>query len=63
MVKLTFLDLLLGAANLLKDVISQFTRVASVDLMPKDEMCSYCYKTKLQMMQSSPYSYYNQRYK
>ncbi|GLA96386.1 hypothetical protein AtubIFM57143_003851 [Aspergillus tubingensis] len=41
----------------------QFTRVASVDLMPKDEMCSYCYKTKLQMMQSSPYSYYNQRYK
>ena len=31
--------------------------------MPKDEMCSYCYKTKLQMMQSSPYSYYNQRYK
>lgn len=63
MVRLTFLGSLLDAANLLKDVISQFTRVASVDLMPKEEMCSYCYKTKLQMMQSSPYSYYNQRYK
>ncbi|KAJ5552813.1 pectin lyase-like protein [Penicillium frequentans] len=45
------------------DIISQFTRVASVELMPKEEMCSYCYKTKLEMMQSSPYSYYTQRYK
>ncbi|GES64143.1 pectin lyase-like protein [Aspergillus terreus] len=42
------------------DVISTFTRVARVELMPKEEMCSYCYKTKLQMMQSSPYSYYNE---
>ncbi|KAE8381463.1 pectin lyase fold/virulence factor [Aspergillus bertholletiae] len=41
------------------DIISKFTRVARVELMPKDEMYSYCYKTKLQMMQSSPYSYYN----
>jgi hypothetical protein len=26
-------------------------------------MCSYCYVTKLQMMQSSPYSYYDEFYK
>ncbi|CAG8040248.1 unnamed protein product [Penicillium olsonii] len=45
------------------DIISNFTVVSSVELMPRDEMCSYCYKTKLQMMQSSPYSYYNQHYK
>lgn len=44
-------------------MIENFTTVATVNDMPKDEMCSYCYKTKLQMMQSSSYSYYNDFYK
>ncbi|KAL2802724.1 hypothetical protein BJX63DRAFT_99406 [Aspergillus granulosus] len=45
------------------EVIRNFTRVATVEDMPLNEMCSYCYITKLQMMQSSPYSYYDDFYK
>ncbi|PGH27695.1 hypothetical protein AJ80_00710 [Polytolypa hystricis UAMH7299] len=41
------------------DIINEFTLVSTIDDMPHDEMCSYCYSTKLKMMQSSPYSYYN----
>ncbi|KAL4962958.1 pectin lyase-like protein [Aspergillus stella-maris] len=45
------------------EVIRNFTKVATVNDMPSSEMCSYCYVTKLQMMQSSPYSYYDDFYK
>lgn len=45
------------------EVIRNFTTVATVDNMPASEICSYCYITKLQMMQSSQYSYYNDFYK
>ncbi|KAJ0422706.1 hypothetical protein BJY00DRAFT_64932 [Aspergillus carlsbadensis] len=45
------------------EVIRGFTRVSTVEDMPLSEMCSYCYVTKLQMMQSSPYSYYDEFYK
>ncbi|KAH8698403.1 pectate lyase superfamily protein-domain-containing protein [Talaromyces proteolyticus] len=45
------------------DIIQNFTRVATVDDMSHDELCSYCYKTKLQLMQSSQYSYYNEIFK
>ncbi|KAF4234129.1 hypothetical protein CNMCM6805_008835 [Aspergillus fumigatiaffinis] len=42
------------------DIIENFTMVATVEDMPHDELCSYCYVTKLKMMQSSQYSYYNE---
>ncbi|KAF7173027.1 hypothetical protein CNMCM5623_005136 [Aspergillus felis] len=42
------------------DIIESFTTVATVEDMPHDELCSYCYVTKLKMMQSSQYSYYNE---
>lgn len=45
------------------EVIRNFTRVATISDMPVDEMCSYCYTTKHQMMQSSQYSFYNNFYK
>lgn len=31
--------------------------------MPEDELCSYCYTSKLQIMQASHYSIYNEDYK
>ncbi|KAJ9199434.1 hypothetical protein DTO164E3_4746 [Paecilomyces variotii] len=48
-----------GSGKYCNDIISGFTLVADINQMPKDEMCSYYYTTKLQMMQSSPYSAYN----
>ncbi|RDW81628.1 LysM peptidoglycan-binding domain-containing protein [Aspergillus mulundensis] len=36
-----------------------FTTVDSVSMMPRDEMCSYCYTTHLQMRQASPYAAYS----
>ena len=30
--------------------------------MPKDELCSYCFGTKLRMMRESPYSAYDELY-
>lgn len=44
------------------DVINNFTLVASFEDMPQSELCSYCYITKLKMMQSSSYSFYNDYY-
>ncbi|KAL4902676.1 hypothetical protein BDW74DRAFT_169519 [Aspergillus multicolor] len=36
-----------------------FTTVDSVSMMPRDEMCSYCYTSLLQMRQASPYAAYS----
>ncbi|KAH2160430.1 hypothetical protein KXV74_000423, partial [Aspergillus fumigatus] len=44
------------------DVIDSFTLVDSVDSMPESEMCSYCYVERLQMMQRTPYSVYDEYY-
>lgn len=30
--------------------------------MPEDELCSYCFGGRLRMMQSSPYSAYDEMY-
>ncbi|CAG8005098.1 unnamed protein product [Penicillium nalgiovense] len=44
------------------DVIDDFTLVSSYKEMPHNELCSYCYTTRLQMMQASAYSVYNSDY-
>ncbi|KAB8225907.1 pectin lyase-like protein [Aspergillus novoparasiticus] len=45
------------------DIIADFTAVDSFENMPQDELCSSCYIEKLQMMQSSSYSIYDDHYK
>ncbi|KAL4735958.1 pectin lyase fold/virulence factor [Aspergillus similis] len=45
------------------DIISRFTVVNSVEQMPQDEICSYCYVERHHMMQSTPYSAYDDFYK
>ncbi|KAJ6783011.1 hypothetical protein PWT90_09190 [Aphanocladium album] len=40
------------------DMIDKFTLVEKAEDMPKDEMCSYCWTSRLQMMQASPLSAY-----
>ncbi|RLL97668.1 hypothetical protein CFD26_105896 [Aspergillus turcosus] len=44
-------------------IIDNFTIVESTDEMPDNEICSYCYVERLQMMQRSPYSAYDEHYK
>ncbi|TGO33454.1 hypothetical protein BHYA_0245g00070 [Botrytis hyacinthi] len=44
------------------DVILDFTLVADVSDMPRDEMCSVCYTQRLKMMRSSQYSGYDRVY-
>lgn len=44
-------------------MIDKFTLVDSIDEMPKSEMCSYCNVERLEIMQRSPYSFYNEYYK
>ncbi|KAF7180792.1 hypothetical protein CNMCM7691_010083 [Aspergillus felis] len=44
-------------------IIDDFTIVESTDEMPDNEICSYCYVERVQMMQRSPYSAYNEHYK
>ncbi|KAK2742694.1 hypothetical protein FQN57_005149 [Myotisia sp. PD_48] len=45
------------------DLFQQFKPVADIRDMPLEEMCSYCHTTRLQMMQRSSYSVYNEDYK
>ncbi|EEP79928.1 hypothetical protein UREG_04770 [Uncinocarpus reesii 1704] len=45
------------------DVIDGFTVVPNVNEMPQSELCSYCYTKRLEIMQSSSYSVYNEDYK
>lgn len=47
----------------LADVISRFTTVASIEDMPQDELCSYCYVERISMMQRTSYSKYDDRWK
>ncbi|CAG8040084.1 unnamed protein product [Penicillium olsonii] len=44
------------------DVIDAFTLVDSTEDMPDNEICSYCYTSRLQMMQQTPYSMYDDYY-
>ncbi|CAG8905451.1 unnamed protein product [Penicillium egyptiacum] len=44
------------------DIIGDFTLVQSTKDMPEDEACSYCYTTRLQIMQQTPYSMYDDYY-
>ncbi|KAJ5869330.1 hypothetical protein N7455_004271 [Penicillium solitum] len=43
-------------------VIDDFTLVPNTAAMPDDELCSYCYTERLQMMQRTPYSAYDNYY-
>ncbi|KAI7762955.1 hypothetical protein LZL87_013057 [Fusarium oxysporum] len=45
--------------NNCNDVIYNFTVSETVDKMPTNELCSDCYISRLKMMQSTPFSYYN----
>ncbi|OGM39526.1 hypothetical protein ABOM_012090 [Aspergillus bombycis] len=44
------------------DVINDFTVVNTIDDMPTDELCSYCYVKRYEMMQSTSYSIYDETY-
>lgn len=44
--------------NLVLDVIAGFTLVDEAEDMPREEMCSYCWVSRLRMMQASPLSAY-----
>ncbi|KAJ6007783.1 hypothetical protein N7540_011759 [Penicillium herquei] len=43
-------------------IIDDFTLVANTAAMPDAELCSYCYTERLQMMQRTPYSAYDDYY-
>lgn len=43
-------------------VIGDFTLVPNTAAMPDGELCSYCYTERLQMMQRTPYSAYDDYY-
>ncbi|EPS32683.1 putative exo-beta-1,3-glucanase [Penicillium oxalicum 114-2] len=43
-------------------VIDGFTLVQTTEEMPQSEICSHCYTTRLQMMQQTPYSMYDDYY-
>ncbi|GKT46029.1 putative glucan endo-1,3-beta-glucosidase btgC [Colletotrichum spaethianum] len=45
------------------DLIADFSSVGSIQEMPQSEMCSECYINRLALMQSSPYSIYDDNYK
>ncbi|KAL3443939.1 hypothetical protein BJX65DRAFT_311416 [Aspergillus insuetus] len=45
------------------NIIDCFTIVDSMGQMPEDEICSYCFVERHQMMQRSPYSPYDEYYK
>ncbi|KAK2731146.1 hypothetical protein FQN57_003634 [Myotisia sp. PD_48] len=45
------------------NVIDDFTLVPKVDEMPMNELCSYCYTKRMEIMQTSSYSVYNEHYK
>ncbi|KAA8650192.1 uncharacterized protein ATNIH1004_002873 [Aspergillus tanneri] len=44
------------------DVIDKFTPVSSIEEMPSNEICSFCYVKRYEMMQSTPYSIYDELY-
>ena len=41
------------------DIIDEFSETETLDAMPDSELCSYCYTSRILMMQSSTYSLYN----
>lgn len=45
------------------DVVDEFTPVDSIALMPRRELCSFCYVERLAMMQRTPYSSYDEFWK
>ncbi|KAL6229168.1 hypothetical protein BDW75DRAFT_245974 [Aspergillus navahoensis] len=44
-------------------IINDFTIIDSIEQMPENEICSYCYVERHRMMQCSPYSAYDDYYK
>lgn len=42
--------------------MDSFEEVEEISDMPEDELCSYCHGARLRMMQSSPYSAYDDLY-
>jgi hypothetical protein len=44
-------------------IINDFTIVDSIEQMPENKICSYCYVERHRMMQRSPYSAYDDYYK
>ena len=44
------------------DIIDDFTLVPNTAAMPDNELCSYCYTERLQMIQRTPYSAYDNYY-
>lgn len=42
--------------------MDSFEDVEEISDMPREELCSYCFGARLRMMQSSPYSAYDDMY-
>ncbi|KAK8098917.1 LysM domain-containing protein [Apiospora kogelbergensis] len=45
------------------DLIDDFTIVSTIEDMPDNEICSFCYKERLAVMQRTPYSQYDEVFK
>jgi hypothetical protein len=52
----------LDDANTPLDIIDSWKVVEDINQMPRDQLCSNCYGSKLRLMQQSPYSAYDQIY-
>ncbi|RYP74297.1 hypothetical protein DL771_003118 [Monosporascus sp. 5C6A] len=48
--------------NYCNAIIDSFDDVEDISELPREQLCSYCYGAKLRMMQSSPYSAYDELY-
>ena len=42
--------------------MNSWSSYENIEDMPNDELCSYCFGAKLRLMQTSPYSVYNDYY-
>ena len=49
--------------NYCGDVIDAFTEVDTIEDMPRDELCSFCHIEKMRLMQSTPYSTWDEGWK
>jgi hypothetical protein len=46
--------------RIVPDIIESWVEVDEIEDMPQNELCSYCYGSKLRLMQSSVYSAYDE---
>lgn len=51
-----------GLTQLSTAIIDSFEEVAELGDMAREDLCSYCFGARLRMMQSSPYSAYDELY-